>query len=174
MGAETKGQARADHGPGQKHVRVNLREKPGSPGTRLKSISSTKQKFIYETCKKNGYLLEKNILLKQQMNESQTRETYGQNTKASPTKKSKKASRMKLKRTKQSKAELERIETHDYLNSPLGSEVAEAGPRVKSSGLNGETVPGSIRLAIPASQVLQTVNVSKKNYSMSQKELTRR
>ena len=69
---------------------------------------------------------------------------------------------MKSKRTKQSRAKLERIDTYDYLYSPPGSEVAEAGPRVKSSGLNGETVPGSIRLAIPASQVLQTVNVSKK------------
>ena len=57
---------------------------------------------------------------------------------------------------------VERIDTYDYLYSPPGSEVTEAGPRVKSSGLNGENVPGSIRLAMPASRVLQTVNVSKK------------
>ena len=98
------------------------------------------------------------------MNKSQTRETRSQSAETSPTntKRFKKASRMKSKRTKQSRAKVERIDTYDYLYSPPGSEVAEAGPRVKSSGLNGETVPGSIRLAIPASQVLQTVNVSKK------------
>ena len=52
MRAETKGQARADHGPDQQHVRMNLRDEPGSPGTRLKLVTSTKQKFYFETCKK--------------------------------------------------------------------------------------------------------------------------
>ena len=73
MGRQTKGQARADHSPGQEHVGVYLREKPGSPGTRLEPISTTKQKFIYEACKKNGYLLQKIILTKTSTDERELR-----------------------------------------------------------------------------------------------------
>ena len=81
----------------------------------------------------------------------------------------KKPGRAKKKRTKQPYAEFEKIDRYDYLNSPPASVVAEGGPRVKSSGLNGGNVPGSTLLDILASWALQTVNVSKKNYSMSQK-----
>ena len=49
---QTEGQARADHGPAQQGIRVNLRQEPGSPGTRLKLVTSTKQKFYFEICKK--------------------------------------------------------------------------------------------------------------------------
>ena len=48
MRAETKGQARADHGPDQQHVRMNLRDEPGSPGTWLRLVISRKQKFILQ------------------------------------------------------------------------------------------------------------------------------
>ena len=62
-----------------------------------------------------------------------------------------KPGRAKIKRTKQPYADLEKIDRYDYLNSPPASVVAEGGPRVKSSGLNGGTVPGSTLLAILAS-----------------------
>ena len=72
-----------------------------------------------------------------------------------------KPGRAKKKRTKQPYAELEKIDRYDYLNSPPASVVAEGGPRVKSSGLNGGNVPGSTLLDILASWALQTVNVTK-------------
>lgn len=73
----------------------------------------------------------------------------------------KKPGRAKEKRTKQPYAEFEKIDRYDYLNSPPASVVAEGGPRVKSSGLNGGNVPGSTLLDILASWALQTVNVTK-------------
>ena len=87
----------------------------------------------------------------------------GKRPNTSSTRKSKrKPGRAKIKRTKQPYAELEKINSYDYLNSPPASVVAEGGPRVKSSGLNGGNMPGSTLLAILASWALQTVNVSKK------------
>ena len=74
-------------------------------------------------------------------------------------KRNKKPGRAKEKRTKQPYAEFEKIDRYDYLNSPPASVVAEGGPRVKSSGLNGGNVPGSTLLDILASWALQTVNV---------------
>ena len=58
MRRQTKGQARADHGPAQQGIRVNLRQEPGSPGTRLKLVISKKQKIKFkklqntDSCKK--------------------------------------------------------------------------------------------------------------------------
>ena len=51
MWGQTEGQARADHGPAQQGIRVNLRQEPGSPGTRLKLVTSTKQEFKIENRK---------------------------------------------------------------------------------------------------------------------------
>ena len=58
MRRQTEGQARADHGPAQQGIRVNLRQEPGSPGTRLKLVISKKQKIKFkklqntDSCKK--------------------------------------------------------------------------------------------------------------------------
>ena len=58
MWGQTEGQARADHGPAQQGIRVNLRQEPGSPGTRLKLVISKKQKIKFkklqntDSCKK--------------------------------------------------------------------------------------------------------------------------
>ena len=44
MWGQTERQARADRGPAQQGIRVNLRQEPGSLGTRLKLVISKKKK----------------------------------------------------------------------------------------------------------------------------------
>ena len=100
MWGQTEGQARADHGPAQQGIRVNLRQEPGSPGTRLKLVTSTKQEFKFENCKTR--IPTKNSLendgkwtrVKQEKRAVKARKHRQQ------TQKFKKASRMKSKRTK--------------------------------------------------------------------------
>ena len=83
MRRQTKGQARADHGPAQQGIRVNLRQEPGSPGTRLKLVISKKQEIKFKNCKTP--IPTKISWRWRKMNKSQTRETRSPSAEISPT-----------------------------------------------------------------------------------------
>ena len=101
MWGQTEGQARADHGPAQQGIRVNLRQEPGSPGTRLKLVISKKQKIKFKKLQKtDSYKKTLENDGKWTRVKLEKRAVKSAETSPTNTKKFEKASRMKSKRTK--------------------------------------------------------------------------